>query len=114
MVVRFPTVRAYSGTTFVYFVFFVVNNPGFPGRRTRRSGSLARKLPSFRWALMIRFLLHEDSSMFPELRIPWLLVVAVLVVVLTMMGSTHLADTGRGTAEQVFIEPIERVLRFVW
>jgi hypothetical protein len=27
MVVRFPTVRAYSGTPFVFFVFFVVNHP---------------------------------------------------------------------------------------
>ena len=52
--------------------------------------------------------------MFPEIRIPWLLVVAVVLVVLTMMSSTHLADAGRDTAEWVLIQPIERVLRFVW
>lgn len=52
--------------------------------------------------------------MFPEVRIPWLLVAAVLVVALTMMGSTHLADAGRDTADRIFLQPIERVLRFVW
>ncbi len=32
MVVRFPAVRAYSGTPFAYFVYFVVNNPLLGGR----------------------------------------------------------------------------------
>jgi hypothetical protein len=52
--------------------------------------------------------------MFPQIRIPWSLVLAIAVVALTVMASFELADAGHNIANRTFLRPIQRAMSLIW